>query len=70
MLCMACAKTIEYLICARGIYRGLNKTTNQRISLPCPAGVHVRPSPVYLGLQVQLYDPCVLLHTALRSQLL
>ena len=41
------------------------ETKNKNMLLP----VQLLPSPVYPGLQVQLWDPSVLLHTALMSQL-
>ena len=41
------------------------ETKNKNMLLP----VQLLPSPEYPGLQVQLWDPSVLLHTALMSQL-
>ena len=41
------------------------ETKNKNMLLP----VQLLPSPEYPGVQVQLWDPSVLLHTALMSQL-
>ena len=54
--------TILSLVYISVIYE---ETKNKNMLLP----VQLLPSPEYPGLQVQLWDPSVLLHTALMSQL-